>query len=203
MAERYPYKIDVLGSIPSWPTLRMNSAQVPIMEYVVLVDDNNQVLGKKLKDAVHTFTTPLHRGFSLFIFNGKGEILVTRRAAGKKTFPDVWTNTVCGHPGPDEEVVAAARRRLKDELGIVSGDIKVVSPYRYKFADVHGILENEICPILVGHTHEEPRANSQEVADWKWMSWQEFLVEIQNIPDKYSPWCIEEAAIISRLRDQG
>jgi isopentenyl-diphosphate delta-isomerase len=172
------------------------------MELVVLVDDNNTPIGTMPKDAVHTFTTPLHRGFSLFIFNRKNELLVTQRAATKKTFPDVWTNTVCGHPGKNEDTVTAAGRRLKDELGIVSKDIRVVSPYRYKFADDHGILENEICPILVGHTHENPKANPKEIAEWKWMPWHEFLTEIQNISDKYSPWCIEEAAIL-RQKDPG
>ena len=169
------------------------------MELVVLVDDNNNPIGTAPKDKVHTFTTPLHRGFSLFIFNRNGELLLTKRAATKKTFPDVWTNTVCGHPGPDEDVVTAAKRRLREELGIISGDIKVVSPYRYKFADIHGIMENEICPILVGHTHEDPTSNPKETAGWKWMPWQEFLVEIQNIPDKYSPWCIEETVILKNI----
>jgi isopentenyl-diphosphate delta-isomerase type 1 len=168
------------------------------MEFVVLVDEKNNPVGTMPKDNVHTYTTPLHRGFSLFIFNRNGELLVTRRAPTKKTFPDVWTNTVCGHPGPDEDPVVAAKRRLKDELGIVSGDIKVVAPYRYRFADAHGIVENEMCPILVGHTHEEPVINTHEVGDVKWMPWKEFLVEIQNIPDKYSPWCIEEAAILQQ-----
>jgi len=153
------------------------------------------------KEKVHSFTTPLHRGVSLFIFNRNGDLLITKRAATKKTFPDVWTNTVCGHPAPDEDVVTAAKRRLKDELGIVSGDIKVVSPYRYRFADIHGVVENEICPILVGHIHEDPVINTNEVADWKWIPWHVFLTEIQNIPDKYSPWCIEEAAILQQ-KDQ-
>ncbi len=172
------------------------------MELVVLVDEKDTPIGTMPKDKVHTFNTPLHRGFSLFIFNRNGDLLVTRRAATKKTFPDVWTNTVCGHPAPEEDAVTAAKRRLKDELGIVSGDIKLISPYRYHFADVHGIYENEICPILVGHTHEDPVINKNEVGDFKWMPWKEFLVEIQNIPDKYSPWCIEEAAILQR-KDQG
>lgn len=172
------------------------------MKQVVLVDDYNNPIGTMPKDRVHSFTTPLHRGFSLFIFNRNGELLITRRAAGKKTFPDVWTNSVCGHPGPNEDVVSAAKRRLKDELGIISGDMRIVSPYRYRFTDVHGIMENEICPILVGHTHEEPNVDPREVADWKWMPWEEFLVEIENIPDKYSPWCIEEAAILQR-KDPG
>lgn len=168
------------------------------MELVVLVNEQNNPVGTMPKDKVHTFTTPLHRGFSLFIFNNKNELLVTRRAATKKTFPDVWTNTVCGHPGLNEDVVTAAKRRLKDELGIIADDIQVMAPYRYRFADIHGIMENEICPVLVGHANVNPKPNSHEVAGWQWMPWREFLVEIQNIAGKYSPWCIEEAAILQQ-----
>ena len=168
------------------------------MELVVLVDEQNNPIGTMPKDRVHTTSTPLHRGFSLFIFNQRGELLVTRRAADKKTFPDVWTNTVCGHPAPDEAPELSAARRLRDELGLTARDIHVVSPYRYRFADVHGIVENEICPILVGHVADDPTPNAHEVGEWRWMPWQEFLTEIQNIPDKYSPWCIEEAAILQK-----
>lgn len=150
------------------------------------------------KESVHTKTTPLHRGCSLFLFNSKKELLVTRRAVTKKTFPSVWTNTVCGHPAPDEDPVDAAKRRLKDELGIISSDIKMISPYRYQFADANGIVENEICPILVGHADSDPHANPDEIGGWKWMPWQEFLADSKNNPQKYSPWCIEEAAILQQ-----
>ncbi len=169
------------------------------MELVVLVDEQNNVLGTKPKDEIHTTDTPLHRGFSLFIFNSKKELLLTRRADTKKTFPGVWTNTVCGHPLPDETPEAAAGRRLKDELGITSSDITLVSPYRYRFADKNGIVENEICPILVGHSDEDPQSNPEEVSEWKWVPWKEFLTEVQNFPDKYSSWCVEEAEILKKL----
>lgn len=169
-----------------------------MQEFVVLVDEYNNEIGTAAKEMVHSDHTPLHRGFSLFVFNKKNDLLVTRRADTKKTFPGVWTNTVCGHPGPKEDVVVAVKRRLKDELGIVADDIKVVAPYRYRCTDIHGIMENEICPILVGHADRDPTPDPREVADWKWMGWREFLAEIQNIPDKYSPWCIEEAAILQQ-----
>ena len=171
------------------------------MELVVLVDEKNNQIGTAPKETVHSDHTPLHRGFSLFVFNRNHEILVTRRADTKKTFPGVWTNTVCGHPGPGEEVVGVARRRLKDELGIIADDIKIVAPYRYQFTDIHGIMENEICPILVGYADEDPKPDLREVADWKWMPWKEFLSEIKRHPETYSPWCIEEAAILQQ-KDQ-
>src|SRR3972149_7515079 len=90
----------------------------PPMELVVLVDEENNVLGTAPKDQVHSAATPLHRGFSVFLFNQQGELLITQRADSKKTFPGIWTNTVCGHPLPGESTAEAASRRLKVELGI-------------------------------------------------------------------------------------
>jgi isopentenyl-diphosphate delta-isomerase len=172
------------------------------MELVVLVDEQNNELGTRDKSEVHSNHTPLHRGLSLFLFNGKNELLLTRRAHTKKTFPGLWTNTVCGHPGPDEGVVDAARRRLNSELGIRNSDIRdlrEVAPYRYQFADANGIVENEICPILVAHGDVTPKPNTREVASWKWISWKDFLHEIELNPKSYSPWSVEEAKIINSL----
>jgi isopentenyl-diphosphate delta-isomerase len=110
----------------------------------VLVDQQNNVIGTAPKETVHTHVTPLHRGFSCFVFNDKKEVLITKRSERKKTFPGVWTNTVCGHPAEGESVVAAARRRMQDELGLVIQDLREVSPYQYRFEDRNGIVENEI-----------------------------------------------------------
>lgn len=178
------------------------------MEFVVLVDEQNNEIGTAPKDTVHTIQTPLHRGFSLFLFNAKNELLLTRRALTKKTFPGVWTNTVCGHPGPNESVVDAAKRRLKDELGIVLGLIpgrqgstliREVAPCRYRFADQNGIVENEICPILVAHADVRPQPNKNEIEEWRWIPWQKFLEEIKTHRKEYSPWSAEEATILSKV----
>jgi len=68
------------------------------VEKVVLVDEENNVLGTTDKSTVHTANTPLHRGFSAFIFNSKQEILLQQRSKYKKTWPLVWSNSCCGHP---------------------------------------------------------------------------------------------------------
>lgn len=173
-------------------------------ELVVLVDDHDTVIGTTEKNTVHTATTPLHRGFSLFLFNSKKELLLTRRARNKKTFPGVWTNTVCGHPGPGERVVDAAKRRLKDELGISlkrSHLFRLVAPYRYRFADANGMVENEICPILMAYADVDPRPNTDEIDAWKWIAWKTFLEDIKKNAHLYSPWSVEEARILqSNLR---
>jgi len=173
------------------------------MEKVVLVNEKNRRIGTADKATVHTKNTPLHRGFSLFLFNLKNELLLTQRAWSKQTFPGIWTNTVCGHPGPGETVVKAAKRRLRQELGIINSIkiIKIMKNYHYQFTDQNGIVENEICPILVVYTDLKPRPNPKEVAALRWIPWKKFLQEIKENPRNYSPWSVEEAKILEkRLR---
>jgi isopentenyl-diphosphate Delta-isomerase len=169
------------------------------MELVVLVDEQNNEIGTAPKETVHSDHTPLHRGFSLFLFNKKHELLLTRRAETKKTFPGVWTNTVCGHPAPGETAIAAAKRRLSDELGISGVDIQEVSPYQYRFVDKKGIVENEICPILLAFHDGNPTPNQHEISDWKWLPWEKFVKETEQNPDGYSPWSVGETAILKTL----
>lgn len=166
-------------------------------ELVVLVDEQNNPIGTAPKLTVHTTDTPLHRAFSLFLFNSKNELLVTKRAIAKKTFPGVWTNTLCGHLLPDETSVHAATRRLLYELGVEGVIVKEVAPYRYRFADSNGIVENEICPILMATADVTPQPYPDEIDDWKWMPWEAFLTEIRQNPDTYSPWSAQEAAILA------
>lgn len=168
-------------------------------ELIVLVDEDNTEVGTAEKSAVHTIDTPLHRGFSLFLFNANHQLLITKRSPAKKTFPGVWTNTVCGHPAPGELVVDAAIRRLRAELGIEGVQVKEAAPYRYRYADKNGIVENEICPILVGYHDGDPKPNLAETDAWKWMEWDAFLADTKKYPEMYSPWCIEEGAMLSSL----
>ena len=165
------------------------------MEEVVLVDEQNNVLGTMPKDKVHQKNTPLHRAFSSFIFNRDKKLLLQQRSGWKKTWPLMWSNSCCGHPQLDETNVAAARRRLRDELNLEVETIEEVAPYRYQFTK-DGVMENEICPILVGFTRNEPEINPDEAEAVQWINWDEFLADIKINPDKYSPWCIEEAKIL-------
>lgn len=168
------------------------------MELVVLVDEDDNPIGTAPKDTVHTQNTPLHRAFSLFLFDSQNRLLLTKRSQKKKTFPGVWTNTVCGHVSPDETPVTAAIRRLKEELGITGVTVRLVAPYRYMFIDAGGMMENEICPILVGYYDGDPVLNPSETDEWKRIDWHVFLNEIKTNPGKYSPWSEEEALILQQ-----
>src|SRR3712207_237901 len=111
--------------------------------------------------------TPLHRAFSAYLFDDAGRLLVTRRALDKATFPGMWTNTVCGPPGPGEADGAAIARRTDFEPGLGVGDVRPALPgYRYR-AEVQGVVENEICPVDVGRFTGTPAPDPTEVAEWE------------------------------------
>lgn len=161
------------------------------IETVVLVDDNDNVIGTAAKRDVHHSETPLHRGFSVFVFDGDGRLLLQRRAWSKRTWPGAWSNSCCGHPALNESPEAAAARRLDFELGLTKVDLTLVLPeFRYR-AEKDGIVENEICPVLVGFTDEQPRPNADEVAETKWVDWQKFVESLEH--SGISPWAVMEA----------
>lgn len=167
-------------------------------DYVVLVDRQNKVLGTAPKLETHNENTPLHRGFSLFLFNSKGELLLQQRSHTKKTWPLIWSNSVCGHPMLNESNQDAAKRRLKFELGLNVDNVQVVLPdFSYR-AEMNGVVENELCPVMVAFTDEKPKLNSDEVEDIKWLPWQEFVDDVKNNPGKYSMWCEEETKLLEK-----
>lgn len=167
-------------------------------EHVVLVDENNRVLGTMPKDAVHGAMTPLHRAFSVFVFRtGDRKFLLQQRSGRKRTWPLVWSNSCCGHPMLGESNVEAARRRLQTELGLRPTLLEEVAPYRYCFTR-NGVMENEICPILVGLVDAEPVINPDEVEQVRWMDWPAFLDEIEHNTAGFSEWCVEETRILQR-----
>ena len=194
-SQYYSYFDSSLASAPNLFAYKFFSS-IMEKEYVVLVDKNNKVLGFAPKLEAHNNNTPLHRGFSLFLFNKKGELILQQRSNKKKTWPLVWSNSCCGHPMFNESNVDAAKRRLQFELGISDVNIfEIISSFQYKVKK-DGIVENEICPILIGFSNQEPRINKDEVENIKWISWEKFINDLNVNSSKYSPWCILEADLL-------
>jgi isopentenyl-diphosphate delta-isomerase len=167
-------------------------------ELVVLVDDAGREIGTAPKASVHHGATPLHRAFSLFLFDGDGRTLLQRRSATKRTWPGVWSNGCCGHPAPGEGSEEAARRRLREELALEAEDLEVMLPhFRYR-AEQGGVVENEICPVLVARPVGFPRPAPEEIQGIRWIEWAAFLDRVRLRPESLSPWCSEEALLLDR-----
>ncbi|MDB6428404.1 isopentenyl-diphosphate Delta-isomerase [Curtobacterium sp. 20TX0008] len=158
-------------------------------ESVVLLAEDRTPIGTAEKFAVHTEDTPLHLAFSCHVRNAEGKVLVTRRALSKKTWPGVWTNTFCGHPGPHEAFEDAVARRASRELGITVRDVELVLPdFRYRAVDASGIVENEVCPVFRAVTDDVPAPADDEVAEYAWLSEDELRASVAAAPFAWSPW---------------
>ncbi len=164
-----------------------------MIEYVVLVNEEDQSIGTMEKMEAHV-KGALHRAFSVFIFNSKGELLLQQRALDKYHSPGLWTNTCCSHPRPDEAVEDAAHRRLAEEMGMECPlDYQFHFQYRAEFNN--GLTEHELDHVFFGQSDTPPVLNRGEVADCRYVSLDLLEKELKEFPEKYSPWlriCFEK-----------
>ncbi len=157
------------------------------MDMLILVDINDKPIGYEEKEKCHLIPMKLHRAFSVFIFNSKGQMLVQKRSAEKKTWPGFWANACCSHPRKGEELEAAAKRRLKEELGIACR-LNRLFAFEYKADYDKKWGEHELDHVFVGR-HDGPfLINKNEVAEWKFADIRWLRTDMKKNPDKYTPW---------------
>ncbi|MGH8868688.1 MAG: isopentenyl-diphosphate Delta-isomerase, partial [Actinomycetes bacterium] len=165
-------------------------------ELVVLLDASGRPAGTARKGDVHHAPAPYHLAFSCYAFGPDGRLLVTRRAASKRTWPGVWTNTCCGHPAPGEEPQIAVRRRLADELGTEVIDLVLALPdfsYRVRDGDVE---EHELCPVYLARVGRAVAPHPDEVDETGWWPWEDFLARASDDP-ALSPWARLQAPLLA------
>ena len=156
------------------------------IEYVVLVNQEDRSLGTLEKMEAHERGV-LHRAFSVFVFNSKGELMLQQRALEKYHSPGLWSNTVCSHPRADETPLQGASRRMQEEMGF-SCSLEKAFTFIYK-ADVgDGLTEHEFDHVFFGFCDTLPRINEEEVADWKYMSMDDVEADIKAHPELYTVW---------------
>jgi len=155
-------------------------------EQVILVDENDQQIGLMEKIEAHEKAL-LHRAFSVFIFNEKGELMLQQRAASKYHSPLLWTNTCCSHQREGESNIKAGRRRLQEEMGFVTDVVEVFS-FVYKAPFDNGLTEHEYDHVMTGRYENEPNINKKEAEDYKWMTLENVKIDIEENPKIYTEW---------------
>jgi isopentenyl-diphosphate Delta-isomerase len=162
-------------------------------EQVILVDDRDRPVGVAEKMHAHRQGL-LHRAFSIFVTNTQGELLLQKRASSKYHSGGLWTNTCCSHPRPEETTLAAANRRLKEEMGF-SCDLCEIFSFTYRAELDRELVEHEFDHVLIGEFNGEPLLNPQEAEDYRWISIDALSTDIVAHPDRYTSWlkiCIEK-----------
>lgn len=167
-------------------------------EQVVLVDRRDREQGSAEKMSAHR-EGRLHRAFSVFIFNPRGELLLQRRAAGKYHSAGLWSNACCGHPRPGEDLLAAARQRLREEMGFET-DIHQIGHFIYREPVGAGLWEHEYDHVLTGEYGGNPVPNPVEVMEWKWWSLGTVRERLEENPEGFTVWFSPALEVFLRTR---
>jgi isopentenyl-diphosphate delta-isomerase len=155
---------------------------------VILVNRKDRVTGYKEKYEAHRNPVHLHRAISVVILDKSGKkMLLQKRAQGKPTWPLFWTNACCTHPGKGESYLGCAKRRLKEEMGILTPlkeSFRFI--YKAKYDKVWG--ENEYDVVFIGKYSGEVKPDPEEVVDYKWILLRDLVKDIRETPGKFTPW---------------
>lgn len=153
---------------------------------LILVNEQDEPIGKMEKMEVHQKGL-LHRAFSVFIFNKKGEMLLQKRAAGKYHSPGLWTNACCSHPQPGYEIIPAATLRLQEEMGFTTS-LEKAFYFIYKATFDNGLTEYEYDHVLLGNYDGPINPNAEEVEDYRYLPLTEIKNLLQSNPSDYTTW---------------
>lgn len=157
------------------------------MKKLIAVNKQNKILGYKTWQECHSLKGVLHRAFSIFVVNNKGEILLQKRSKYKPLWPLFWSNTCCSHPRKRETIKEVAERRLKEELGFTTL-LKEIFKFNYRAVYQNIGSENEVCTVLLGKYNGKITPNKKEVADYRWVSLGQLKKEIKEKPEVSTPW---------------
>lgn len=156
------------------------------MEQVILVNESDHQIGVMEKMEAHEKAI-LHRAFSVFLFNNKGEMMLQRRALTKYHSAGLWTNACCSHPRPGETALEAAQRRTMEELGI-HPQIQHIFSFMYKAAFDNGLTEHEFDHVFIGQWNDDVHLNPEEVAEVRYLTIEEIRSDMQENPEQYTAW---------------
>jgi len=163
-----------------------NRHKVNQEEFVILVDENDREIGTMEKMQAHR-EARLHRAFSVFVFNDKDEVLIHQRAFTKYHSGGLWTNTCCSHPRAGETVLEAAHRRLQEEMGFDCNLAEAFS-FTYRAELDNELTEYEFDHVVLGRFNGEPTMNPDEVADYRYINWEELKADVEQHPEVYTEW---------------
>lgn len=155
-------------------------------EKVILVNENDEQIGLMPKLEAHE-KAMLHRAFSVFVLNGKRELMLQQRAEHKYHSPLLWTNTCCSHQREGESNIAAGTRRLHEEMGFTT-PLRELFHFIYKAPFENGLTEHELDHVMIGYYDGAPEINPDEVADWKWMPIDDVKSHMEQHPELYTVW---------------
>ena len=170
--------------------LRALEADAAKDDMLILVDGKDRAIGRATKEQAHVEGL-LHRAFSVVLVRRDGnrtQLLLSRRSFSKYHSGGLWANSCCSHPREGEEVLAAAARRLPEELGVTSNDLREIGSFAYRATFENGLIEHEYDHVIMGTCSKELRPNPDEVCEVRWVDADDLARELAQAPELFSAW---------------
>jgi isopentenyl-diphosphate delta-isomerase len=175
------------------------------MEKIVIVDENDNFIGEEEKEKCHDGSGILHRAFLAMVFNGAGELLLTKRSDKKRLWPGFWDGTVASHVFGGEDYERASKRRLAQEIGLMTDAVRYLFKFQYKAQYQDKGTEHEICAVTLAHDIDFDRVlcDTNEISGVKAAGMRQLLDDIEVNGDKYTPWFILALGHMNKLQGGG
>ncbi len=160
------------------------------MEFIAIVDENDNIIGEEEKEKCHNNDGILHRGFLAMIFDDSGKLLLTRRSKSKRLWPGFWDGSVASHVFKDEDYEQASKRRLMQEIGLTANNIKYLFKFQYKAGYKNKGSEHEICAVTVacGVDFGRLSLNRTEISEVRVINLEDLKEELKQKNNSYTPW---------------
>ena len=155
-----------------------------MVEYFDVLKENGEYEGRiETREICHEKGL-WHKAVAMFMINSKGQVLLQKRSANKKMWPNMWDMTAGGHVLAGEFGFEAIIREIQEELGIEINKNDILFIGSAVSTNIKGDIINRHFNeyYIINKDVDEKTLNLQteEVADIKWFDKDEVLERIKN-----------------------
>ncbi|MCX6801223.1 MAG: NUDIX domain-containing protein [Candidatus Diapherotrites archaeon] len=155
-------------------------------ETVDVVDESDKPIGKKPRNAVHA-SKLWHRGIHVLIKNSKGELLLPVRSKARDKFPNKYDTSISEHVSSGETFDEAAKKGLKEELGIANPKLKEIAKIRFRY----GKNDNMISKIYLLEYDGEINFDRGEISKIEFLPPEKVRAMLNKNEKKFAIWARE------------
>ena len=156
-------------------------------EFLDIVNDEDEVIGRETRALVHARGLQ-HRGAHVLLFTPNRDLIIQKRSATRKAYASLWDCSVSEHVQAGEDYESAARRGLREELGLEDVALRQVATFRMEY----GPNDVEISTVFEGSADPaQVRFDAGEVGSVESVNVTVLMGRMASHPHEYCGWFIE------------